>query len=97
MNRLMELFTSYGGARTKTPSTDSESVKPASELWRQRIQERLPKHKKWIFAGLLTLVILVILISTIVSLRANKTIDIGTLIIGGKYINTITSCGKIQG
>lgn len=75
----------------------SGHVKASSELWRQRIQERWPKHNKPIIAAILILIILVIIIVTIAVFRVNKVIDISTFIIGGKYIETITSCGKIQG
>ncbi|CAG7721119.1 unnamed protein product [Allacma fusca] len=70
--------------------------KPTPHLWRQRIT-RLPRLSKWILAGVCTLLALLVIIITITAFRASRAIDIGTLIIDGKYINTITSCGPIQG
>ena len=88
-------MTGSGEKTTKGNGTETP-VKPTPQLWRDRLSN-LPRQNKWILAAIATLLALLILLVSIAALRANKAIDIGTLIVNGKYINTITSCGHIQG
>jgi hypothetical protein len=84
------------GGETKGTKEPETLTKPSPLLWRQRLAG-LPKTNKWILAVIFLLILLLVILISVAALRANTAIDIGTLIISGKYINTITSCGHIQG
>ena len=88
---------SGGGTESKEKGKGGEMpLKPTPHLWRQRIG-RFPALSKWILAAVTAFLALLVIIITITAFRASRGIDIAPLIIDGKYINTITSCGPIQG
>jgi hypothetical protein len=90
---VVDVKTESGESKEKGKDTSS---KPTPQVWRQRLT-RFPRLSKWILAGLCTLIALLAIILTITAFRASRAIDIGSLIIDGKYINTLTYCGPIQG
>jgi len=75
---------------------ETTGKKLGPEHWRQRMSD-IPRLRWCIILGLLILLLLTAGAVAFGIYRANQAIDIGTLIIDGKYVNTITSCGTVQG